>query len=93
VFTRLFDGYFGTTNGFAGKTANLAGFVGDHTIALGVKGVVAAYGCALAGTLGQANLANDNLTGLNFLTAKDLNTEALSWTVASILGGTAGFYV
>jgi hypothetical protein len=60
---------FGTTNGFAGKPANLAGFEGDNAVFVGVYGVVAAQLGAGAGALGHADLANDNFAGLNFLAA------------------------
>jgi hypothetical protein len=89
----LFNGYFGATNGFTGKTANLAGLIGYDTITLGVQRVVAAYSRTFTGTLAQTNLANDNLAGLNLLATINLNTEALAWAVASIFGGTACFDV
>jgi hypothetical protein len=89
----LFDCYFGTTDSLAGKSANFANLVRYNTVTLGVKGVVTADHSAFASTLIEANLANDHLTGLNFLAAINLNTKTLSWTIASIFGGTAGFYV
>ena len=90
---KLLYGNFGTAYGFASKAANLAGLVSDYAITVSVDGVVAANACTNAGALGCANLANDNLTGLNFLTTVDLNAETLTGTVAGIFGCTTCFNV
>lgn len=54
---------------------------------------IAADFCANATTLGHADLTNDNLTSLNFLAAKQLNAEALTWAIMNVFGCTAGFDV
>lgn len=59
----------------------------------GVNREVAAHEGADTGTLGHADLAYDNLAGLNFLSAEKLNSEALARAVVDVLGCTAGFDV
>lgn len=77
----------------AGEAADFAGFVGYDAVLSCVDGEVAAELGAFAGTLGQANLAHDNLASGDFLAAKELNTEALAAAVACVFGGTACFDV
>jgi hypothetical protein len=59
----------------------------------GVNGKVTAHFGASTTALGHADLAHDNLTGLNLRTTINLNAEALTWTVVNIFGGTASFDV
>ena len=90
---KLLDSNFGTADGLASEQTNFAGNILYDTIVVCVDSVVAACACANACTLSHANLANDNLTGLYFLAAIDLNAKALTGTVAGIFGGTACFNV
>jgi hypothetical protein len=52
--------------------------------------IAADFGAGTA-ALGHADLTNDNLTGLNFLAAINLNTKALAWRIMNVFGCTAGF--
>ena len=49
-----------------------------------VDSEIAAQFGANASALGQANLADDHLAGLNFLATIQLNTEALTWAVVYV---------
>jgi hypothetical protein len=89
----LFDGDFDAGDGAAGEGADLAGFVGDDAITLGVDGKVTAQEGAGAGALGHADLTDDNHTGFDFLAAVKLNAEALAGTIVDVFGGTASFDV
>jgi len=90
---KLLDGNFDAPYGFAGKTANLTGFVGNNTVALGVHGEVAAELGAFAGALRHAYLADNDLAGTNLLAAVHLNTKALARAVFDVLGCSACFNV
>jgi len=89
----LFDSNFGAADSLAGKAAYAAGFVGNHTVAVGVHGKVTADAGAFARALGHAHLADDNLAGLNLLAAIYLNAKPLAGAVFDIFGGTACFNV
>ncbi len=93
MFEWLFDGYFGTADGFAGETADFADCESNDTIACSVYGKVTAYLGAFASTLGKTYLADDDLASADFFTTKKLNAQALARTVFYILGGTACFNV
>lgn len=70
----LFNSDFCAPDGFAGEGFDLALDVGDNAVFCGVDGVVAANIGAIAGALGQANLADNNFAITDFFTAKALNT-------------------
>jgi hypothetical protein len=89
----LLDSDFRTTNRFAGEVAESAGLESYDTVTCGVDGEVAAQLGAVAGALGEADLADDDLAGLNFLSAKQLDAKPLAGAVAGIFGGTASFHV
>jgi hypothetical protein len=89
----LLDGNFGAAHRFASEAANFAGFVGYHTVAVGVNSVVAANLGAFAGTLGKTNLTDNDLAGFDLLTTVHFNAKALTDAIAGIFGGTACFYV
>lgn len=52
---------------FVAEEADFARLEGHGAVLGGVDGVVAAQERAFAGTLGEANLADNNLPGTNFL--------------------------
>lgn len=89
----LFDRYFGAADALAGEALEIAGNVGDDTVAGGVDGVVTAQKGAFAGALGKADLADDDFAGTDLLAAGALDAKPLADAVASILGGTACFDV
>jgi len=89
----LFNRNFGTNRGLASETADFALLVGDNAIFGGVDGVVAAQRSAFASTLGQANLADDNLADGDFFATKQLNTESLTGTVMVVFTGSTCFNV
>jgi hypothetical protein len=93
VSTKLLDGNFSAAYGFAGKAANFANFVRYDTVTLSVNSEVTASGSTFAGALGLADLAYDNLTDADFLTAKQLNAETLALAIACIFTCTACFDV
>lgn len=69
----LLDSNFSPADGLAAEGADFAAGHLDDTVAGGVDGVVAAQEGAVAGTLGKADLADDNLTGFDSLAAVNLN--------------------
>jgi CTP synthase len=64
-----------------------------YTAFSGVNREISRYKSAGPGPFGLADLADDDVTGFNFLTAPDFNAQALSLAVSVIFGGTAGFYM
>jgi hypothetical protein len=89
----LLDSNFCTAHCLASKAADLACLIGYNTIAFSMNSEVTAGVGACAGTLGLADLTNDNLANTDFLTTEELNAEALALTVAGIFASTACFYV
>jgi hypothetical protein len=56
-----------------------------------VNGEITAHFSTDAGTLGLANLTDDNLAGFDLFATIELHPEALARTVMNVFGGTAGF--
>ena len=69
----LFDGYLDARDCFSGEGLNFAGLVADDAVFMGMYGEVAAHLGAWAGALGHADLADDNLSGFDFLAAIKLD--------------------
>jgi hypothetical protein len=90
---KLFDSNFGSGNSLAGEETNTAGVELYDTVFCSVDSKVAADARAFTWALGHADLADDNLTGLNFCATKQLNAKALAGAVVNIFGGTASFDV
>jgi hypothetical protein len=90
---KLLDSNFHARHAAARESADFAGLEGDDAVFGGVDGEVTAHFGAGTGTLGHADLADDDLAGLNFLAAKKLNAKALAGAVVDIFGGTASFDV
>lgn len=87
----LADSNFGPADALTGEAAEFAGRVRDDAVTGGMDGKVGTQHGTVAGALGQADLADDDLAGLDSLAAEELDAEALAFTVAGIFGGTAGF--
>jgi hypothetical protein len=86
---KLLDGNFGADNRFATKEADAALLESDDAVTGGMNGEVAADFSADAGALGHADLTDNNLAGLDFLAAEQLNAEALAGTIMDVFGCTA----
>ena len=89
----LFDDDFGAAHGVAGKTAYAARLEGDDAVLGSMDGVISAELRAFAGALRHADLADNNLAGLDLLACIQLHAKALAWTIVDVFGGTASFYV
>lgn len=89
----LLNGNFSPANALAGEAAEFAGREGYDAVAGSVDSVIGAELSAITSTLGQADLANNNLASRDFLAAEQLNAKALALTVSGIFGGTASFHM
>jgi hypothetical protein len=89
----LFDCNFSTTDRLTAEETHATCLELHDAIFHSMNGEVAAKHGAVAGAFGHTDLANDNLTGLNFLTTKQLNSKALAWTIVNVFGCTACFDV
>ena len=87
----LLYGYFGATDGAAGEGADFAALHFYGAVFGSVNGKVAAHGRTGTGTLGGANLANNNFAVFDHLAAKAFDAKALTDAIARILGSTTGF--
>lgn len=87
------NGDFGAPDGAAGKGLDPALVEGYYAVAISMDGVIAGKFGALAGPLGEADLAYDDLAGPYFFAAKKLNTEALAAVVVDVLRGSPRFDV
>lgn len=63
----LYDGNFGAADAAAGEAADFAALEGDNAVTGGVNREVAAQFGAVSSTLGQADLADDDLSGVDLL--------------------------
>ena len=82
LFGCIYHGNFNALDAFTSEEANAASSVLNDTFAVSVDSEVAAELCALTSTLGQTNLANDNVTSTSLLTTVQFNTKSLTWRVA-----------
>ena len=78
LISRLFDQNLCARCSLACEEAFLYLFELYDTVFCGVDSEVTAHECAISSTLGHANLTNDYLTGLNFLTTVQLDAKALA---------------
>jgi hypothetical protein len=74
----LLDSDFDAGNAAAAKGADVAGLHVYDAVAGSVDSEVTAGESAFAAALAAADLAYDNLTGLNFLATKQFNAQALT---------------
>jgi hypothetical protein len=87
----LLDGDFGAADGAAGEGADFAALHFYGAVFGSMNGKVAAHSSASTGTLGGANLANNNFAVFDHLAAKAFDAKALTDAIARILGSTTGF--
>ena len=64
-----------------------------HAVALGEKGVIAAHADIGAGINHGAELTNNDVAGKNVLTAEALHASALTFTITTVAGAAACFFM
>ena len=76
-----------------GNRTVLALLVSDNTVFESEQGVIPAGTDAFSSVESGANLANKNVAGQNFLTTVALHATSLTYTVATVSGTTASFFM
>ena len=74
----------GSSLGFAGELGFLDSLKGNDAGLSSVDGVVAAHVCACTSDFRGARLADEYLTGVDFLAAETLDAEALARVVVDV---------